>query len=109
MSFNVGDRINIIKREVISADTENQLYYEYFGGLTGAISKKYPENVYCVEVDFDSLRNDFQKRHREIEKLEKERWLASLSDEARRNMTGEQKQYKIAYKILVHEKDLQKA
>jgi len=107
MKYKLNDRIKIITRELEPIDADNQLYYKYFGGLTGSVSKLYSDGIVCIDIDFDSLRNDFQKRHKEIERLEKERWISSLSEEAKRNMTGEQKQYKIAYKILVHEKDLE--
>ena len=109
MSFKTGDRVSIIKRAVTDEDIDNQLYFEYFGGLTGVVVKIYDDGTICVNIDTYSLREDFRKRHTELEKLEKERWLNSLSEEAKRNMTSEQKQYKIDYTILVNEKDLELA
>ncbi|MBR4748215.1 MAG: hypothetical protein IK083_01405 [Abditibacteriota bacterium] len=106
MSVRSGDRVSIVKRPVTDEDIDNQLYFEYFGGLRGTVMKINRDGSVCVNVDLDSLRPDFQKRHQELEKLERERWLNSLSEEAKRNMTGEQKQYKIDYTILVDPKDL---
>ncbi len=106
MSIRTGDRVSIVTRPVTEDDAVEQLYFEYFGGLTGTVVKIYDNGSVCVNVDLESLRPDFQKRHAELEKLEKERWLNSLSEEAKRNMTAEQKQYKIDYTILVSEKDL---
>ena len=116
MNFKFNDRVKIVTRTPNSEDKEKQLYYDFFGGLIGKIVKIYEadeaskdirkERIACVEVDKDSLRPDFLKRHKEMEKLEKERWEATLPKDVKANMTAEQKQYRIAYQILVRMSDL---
>jgi hypothetical protein len=42
-----------------------------------------------------------------MQEAERQRWLDSLSDEARNRLTPEQKQLKMSYRILVSKQDLQ--
>lgn len=108
MKFNIGDRVVIKTREATEEDMVSHLYYNYFGGLKGVIVKQPEENNYAISVDRDSLPSDVLKRHKEIEKLERERWLSGISEEQKRNMTAEQKQFKFDYTVLVAENDLEK-
>lgn len=107
MSFKIGDKVVIKTREATHEEFEDKTYYNFFGGLTGTIAKDSLEGSYVVNIDLDSLPADFLKRHRELEKLEKERWLSGLSEENRRSLTAEQKQYHLDYKLFVKEADLE--
>lgn len=108
MKFSIGERVVIKTREATDDDMLSQLYYNYFGGLRGVIVKEPEENHFAISVDRDSLPSDILKRHKEIEKLERDRWLAGISEEQKRNMTAQQKQYTFDYTVLVDANDLEK-
>lgn len=107
MSFKIEDKVIIKTREATEEDMESQLYYNFFGGLKGKIVKMPEEGNYVVEIDQTTLPVKILKRHREIEELEKKRWLSGLAEETKRNLTAEQKQYHLAYTLYVNEKDLE--
>ena len=107
MSFKIGDRVIIKTREATEEDIASRLYYNFFGGLYGTVVKQPEENNYAINIDRESLKPDFLARHKEIEKLERKRWLDGLSEEQKRNMTAEQKQYHLDYTLIVNEKDLE--
>lgn len=107
MSIKIGDRVVVITREATEEDMASQLYYNYFGGLRGVVVKEPEEGNFAVNIDRDSLPAETLKRHKEIEKLERERWLSGISEEQKRNMTAQQKQFHFDYTILVNEKDLE--
>jgi hypothetical protein len=105
-SFKPGDRITIAQRECNAEDAKTGLYYGYFGGLTGTVDRVYQEGSVCVIVDLDSLPAGMRDRHLKVQKQERDRWLHGLSDEVRNRLTGEQKQLKMSYNILVGAADL---
>lgn len=105
--FNEGDVVKIISREPTPADVKNQTYYPYFAGLSGTVDKVY-DNEICVRVDPEALPADVLKRHTEIQESIKHKWLNGLSGEARNRLTPEEKQFKLAYTILVQAGDLEK-
>ncbi len=107
MSFKIGDKVKIKTREATAEEFEDKTYYNFFGGLTGVVAKDAIDGSYVINIDRESLPSNFLARHKEIEKLEKERWLSGLSEENRRSLTAEQKQYHLDYKLLVKESDLE--
>jgi len=96
-----GDGVRIVEREVSQEDTKNGVYFRHFGGLTGVVDKVYEDGSVCVDVDIDSLDSDMRKRHLQMQEAERKRWLESLSEEGRGRLSAEQRQLRIAYKILV--------
>ena len=105
--FNEGDVVQVISREVTPADTKNQTYYPYFAGLSGTVDKVY-DNEMSVRVDEEALPEDVRKRHAEIQESIKRKWLNGLSGEARNRLTPDEKQFKLAYTILVQAADLER-
>lgn len=105
-SLKSGDRVTIRQRELTADDSRTGLYYAYFGGLTGTVDRVYPDKSVCLIVDMDSLPTAMKDRHLKVQKQERDRWLQGLSDEVRNRLTGEQKQLKMSYNILVGEADL---
>ncbi|MCL5105129.1 MAG: hypothetical protein M1133_13580 [Armatimonadetes bacterium] len=105
--FKNGDAVIIRTREVTGDDTKSGLYYQYFGGLTGAVDRVYDDGSVCVDIDIDSLSADARARHLAMQEAERKRWLDGLSGEARGRLTELQRQLKISYKLLVSNKDLE--
>ena len=107
MALKAGDRVQIASRPVTSEDEKTGLYFSYFGGLTGAVDRTYDDGSVCVEIELDSLTDDMRKRHSQMQETERKRWLEGLSGEVRNRLTPEQRQLTMAYKLLVHKKDLE--
>lgn len=106
-SFKAGDKVRVITRETTADDEKNDLYYSYFGGLTGSVDTIYEDGSVCVDIDLESLSEAARERHLALQEAEKKRWLEGLSGEARGRLTAEQKQLKLSYKILTSVKELE--
>ena len=108
MKFKEDDYVKIVDREVTPTDVKSGNYYPYFRGLAGVVDKIY-DNEVCLKVDLDTLPEKILKRHMEIQESMKRKWLNGLSGEARTRLTPEEKQFNLAYTILVQAVDLEKA
>lgn len=107
MQFKEGDAVRVIDREVTPADTKAGTYYPHLKGLAGVVDKIYDKEI-CVKVDAESLPVEIRKRHLDIQESMKKKWLNGLSGEARARLTPEERQFSLAYTILVQATDLEK-
>lgn len=108
MKFKTGDYVKVVVREVTQSDLKSGLFYPHFCGLAGTVDRIYDDQV-CVRIDPDSLPEDIRNRHFDIQESIKRKWLNGLSGEARNKLTPEEKQFDLAYTILVRSNDLVKA
>ena len=108
MKFREGEYVKIIARESTPADAKSGLYYQHFSGLAGTVDRVYGDEV-CINVDPDTLPDGISKRHLEIQESMRRKWLNGLSGEARHRLTPEERQFNLAYTILVQSSDLAKA
>jgi len=107
-SFQPGDAVTVATRAQTSADVASHLYYPHYAGLTGVILKVYGEEA-AVLVDRSSLPAPLLTRHEQNEKQQRQRWLDSLSEEARNKLSAADKQFALNYAILVSVGDLAKS
>ena len=108
MKFKEGDYVAIVAREVTAADEKSGLYYQHFSGLAGTVDRIYGSEV-CISVDPECLPEDILKRHTDIQESIRRKWLNGLSGEARHRLTAEERQFNLAYTILIHSDDLTKS
>jgi len=108
MRFKEGDYVRIVEREATPGDAKSGLYYPYFCGLAGTVDRICGKEV-CVNVDLEALPEDVMKRHKSIQESMRRKWLNGLSNEVRNKLPSEEKRFDLAYRILVHSTDLQKA
>lgn len=108
MKFKEGEYVAVVAREVTGADEKSGLYYRHFSGLSGTVDRIYGSEV-CINVDPESLPDDILKRHTDIQESMRKKWLNGLSGEARYRLTPEERQFNLAYTILVHSDDLAKS
>ena len=104
-TFQPGDSVVVANRPQTTADVASHLYYPHYAGLTGTILKVYGEEA-AVLVDRGSLPAAILTRHEHNEKHQRQRWLDSLSDEARNKLSASEKQFALNYAILVSINDL---
>jgi len=104
-TYQPKDRVVVAARPRTTADMNSNLYFPHYGGLIGSILKVYGEEA-AVLVDRASLPPAILSRHEDNEKQQRQRWLDSLSDEARNKLSAEDKKFQLNYAILVHVSDL---
>lgn len=102
-----GDRVQIVSREQTNGDIKERSYYPYMGGLRGTIYRLYSDGRAAVQVDMDSLPQTVLTRHTEAQERMKNRWIESLSEEARSRLTPEEREFHLNYVLLVRVDDLQ--
>ena len=107
MRFKEGDYVKIIERDVTSTDLKNGTFYPYFRGLAGVVDRIYDKEI-CIRVDPETMPEDVLKRHLDIQESVRQKWLNGLSGEARNRLAPADKQFELAYTILVQSTDLEK-
>jgi hypothetical protein len=106
-NFKEGDRVQIVSREQTNGDIKERAYYPYMGGLRGTIYRLYSDGRAAVQIDLDSLPEAVLTRHTEAQERMKNRWIESLSEEARSRLTPEEREFHLNYVLLVRVEDLQ--
>ena len=101
-----GTPIRLADREAGAADTKSGLFYPYYRGLTGSVSKDYADGTVSISVDSDSLPEEIRKRHQTGTEAMRTKWLDGLSDEARNKLSAAEKKFSLRYSILVSAEDL---
>ena len=107
-AFKNGDRVRILDRLANAGDLKSGLFFNHYRGLTGAVQKAFKSGEVAVEDDSDSLPESIWKRHMDVRDQMRKRWIESLTDEARRKLTPDQKTFDLRYVILVAAADVQK-
>lgn len=105
--WNAGDLVEIVVRDHTPNDIKSQLYYPHLGGLSGRILKIYGEEA-GVQIERTTLPDAIRTRHNEMELAMRQKWLDGLSEEARSKLGDKEKEFNLAYTVLVSLKDLLK-
>ncbi len=101
-----GTPVRIADREAGTADTKSGLFYPYYRGLTGTVTKDYADGTVSLTVDADSLPEEIRKRHQTGTEAMRTKWLDGLSDEARNKLSAAEKKFSLRYSLLVGAEDL---
>ncbi|GIV10662.1 MAG: hypothetical protein KatS3mg020_0153 [Fimbriimonadales bacterium] len=105
--FKEGDRVQVLAREAQGKEAQEGRYAPHLANATGSILKIYNQQEIAVELDLDSLPEAIRERHAEQQTRMHERWLNSLSEEARNRLTDDEKTFRLRYVALLNEDDLQ--
>ena len=103
-----GDTVQVADREATGPDAKSGLFYNHYRGLTGAVSKVYPDGSAAITVDVESLPEPMRARHLAGSEAQRQKWLDGLSDEARNRLSGAEKRFSLRYTLLVATSDLTK-
>jgi len=101
-----GALVRLAARETTPADVKSQLFYPYYGGLTGTIAKIYADGTAAVTIDPQSLPEEIRTRHQKGTEGMRQKWLDGLSDEARNKLSAGEKKFALRYSLLVGIGDL---
>lgn len=84
-------------------------FLPYYGGLDGTIVRLFKDDTAAVSIDPASMTADMRERHEAQTKQMHEKWLNSLSDEARNRLSPEEKKFSLNYVLLFSTSDLEPA
>lgn len=101
-----GMRVRVKAREATAEEAKNGRYAPYLGNVTGTVLKVYSAKEIAVNLDTDSLHPDIIARHKKQQQAMHQKWLDSLSEEARNRLTPEEKAFRLNYVVLLAESDL---
>ena len=107
-TIKAGYPVKITDRQATAQDFKSGLFFSHYRGLIGSVHKVYKNDEVAVEIETDALPEDVWKRHMQTRDQMRQRWLESLSDDARRKLTPEQKDFTLRYIVLVSTRDVEK-
>lgn len=104
--FKEGNLVQVKSREATAEEAKNGRYAPYLGNATGSVLKAYSAQEVAVKIDLNSLDTAVQERHQKQQEAMQQKWLDSLSEEARNRLTAEEKTLRLNYVVLLAESDL---
>jgi len=106
--WKMGDRVKIVEREVNKDDKRTASYFTHLGGLTGTVTNFYNADEVAVRIDPQAFGPTIETTHKEAVKRMRAKFLDSLSEEQKRKLTKEERQFNANYVLLLHSDDLVK-
>jgi ribosomal protein L21E len=107
--FKEGDRVRIAERDATAEDTKSGLFQNHFRGLTGVVQTVYATNEVAVVIEQATLSEAIATRHREMQEQMKNKWLDSISEEAKNRLTPKERDFQLRYTVLVSQNDIKAA
>jgi hypothetical protein len=104
--FAPDDRVRVRDREPVAADVKSQLFYEHYRNLVGTVAKVYADGTAAINVEPGALPKELAARHGQSSSNLRQKWLDSLSEEARNKLSSSEKSFTLRYTILVAQSDL---
>ena len=102
-----GDKVRIVQREVLGEDRRSQRYYDHMAGLTGTVQNIYGPEEVAVMIDTATLGAVPRDVHKEAVRRLREKFLSSVSEEAKQKLTPEELNFTAHYMLLVRSEDLE--
>ncbi|MCB8931983.1 MAG: hypothetical protein M9921_01970 [Fimbriimonadaceae bacterium] len=104
-----GDRVRVVARPVTDDDRASSCYYEHMAGLVGVVQNTYAKDEIAVKIDPDSLTKVTASVHKESTKRMREKFVNSVSEEQKKQLTPEELAFDAHYVVLCRSDDLEKA
>lgn len=104
-----GDRVRVVTREVTEDDRKANCYYTHMAGLVGIVQNTYAEDEIAVKIDVPSLSKVTGTVHSESTRRMREKFLNSVSEEQKKQLTSEELSFNPHYMLLCRSADLEKA
>lgn len=102
-----GDIVKVKDREQTSADIKSQLFYDHYRNLVGKITKIFADNTATVMIESDALPRDIANRNVSNSEGIRQKWLDTLSEEAKNRLSAAEKKVSLRYSMLIHVSDLE--
>lgn len=104
-----GDRVRIVTRPVTEDDRKANRYFDHMAGLQGTVQNVYAPDQVAIKVDPPSLSKVSANVHKVATERMREKFLANVSDEQRKQLTSEELNFDANFVLLVRSADLEKA
>jgi hypothetical protein len=101
-----GAPVRVIDREPTPADLKSNLFYNHYRGVSGELTKLYPDGTALVTVDLETLPPAVRDRHKANTDSQRQKWLDGLSEEGRNRLSAAERKFALRYSILVSAQDL---
>jgi hypothetical protein len=104
-----GDRVRVVDRPVTEADRKSNRYFEHMAGLSGTIQNIYSADEIAIKIDLPDLSDVTKDVHKHATLRMREKFVSSVSEEQKKQLTGEELNFEPHYVLLVRGADLEKA
>ncbi|MEM4407649.1 MAG: hypothetical protein QXI19_02795 [Candidatus Caldarchaeum sp.] len=103
-----GDRVKIKERKASQEEIEGGFYVPHFANLTGTVEAVYGKDEVAVRIDPESFTTLLSDVYKEATRRMRAKFLGHLSEEQRKRLTAEEKNFLTNFIILVKSGDLVK-
>lgn len=100
--------MRVVTRDVTEDDRKKFRYYEHMAGSVGTVQNVYVNNEIAVKVDLDSLSKVTSDVHKESTRRMREKFLAAVSEDQKKQLTKEELDFEAHYMLLVDGNDLER-
>lgn len=96
-------------RPVTEDDRKANRYFEHMAGMVGTVQNVYAADQVAIKVDSASLTKVSANVHKIATERMREKFLANVSDEQRKQLTSEELNFSANFMLLVRGADLERA
>lgn len=104
-----GERVRIVDRPVTDEDRKKNRYFDHMANLTGTIQNLYSAEEIAVRVDPDAMSSVTASVHGQAVRRMREKFISSVSEEQRKQLTNEELNFDAHYVLLVRAADIEPA
>jgi hypothetical protein len=103
-----GDHVRVVSRPVTEEDRKKNRYFDHMAHLSGIIQNIYNSEEIAIRVDPDAMSNVTRDVHKMAVTRMREKFVGSVSEEQRKQLTPEEQNFDAHYVLLVRAEDLEK-
>jgi hypothetical protein len=103
-----GDHVRIVNRPVTEEDRKADRYFEHMAGLSGTIQSTYNSEEIAIRVDPSAMADVTKDVHKQAVTRMREKFVASVSEEQKKQLTPEELNFDAHFVLLVRAADLEK-
>lgn len=104
-----GDRVRVVRRPVTEEDRRKSRYFDHMADLTGTVQQAYSEDEVAVRVDPSGMTEITADVVKTATQRMRDKFVASVSEEQRKQLTKEELEFDANYVLLVRAADLEAA
>jgi hypothetical protein len=102
-----GDRARIVTRPVTEEDRKANRYFAHMAGMACTVQNVYATDQIAVKVDRSELTKVSANVHKVATERMREKFLAAVSDEQKKQLTSEELNFDANFVLLVRGEDLE--
>lgn len=104
-----GDRVRVVNRPVTEEDRKKNRYFEHMANMSGSIQTIYNSEEVAVRIDPSAMSPVTRGVHNSALDRMREKFLSSVSEEQKKQLTPEELNFDAHYVLLVRAADLEQA